>query len=420
MTRMSPLQQLGHNGFYRLAILSLSLSIGCAAFNVNKNSMPEYDEARNSVEGYSDSDGNWVRPEGARAEKKKKGKTPAALAWIPGMSEKPPNKEKARALYLEGDELFEKAKNAEGDERIEFFRQAAKKYKAAAKEWRSSALEQDAMMMAGESYFFSEDYTYAENLYVKLVKEYPRTRYQDKVDQRLMEISLYWLKYDEADPKAFYELNVTDRRRPWNDTHGHGKRVLDRVRLANPTGKLADDATMELATDAFRKGNYVEARDTFEDLRITYPDSPHQFDAHFLGLKAALETYEGAQYASEPLDEAEKMIKKIMKQFPQQAKEHQEYLNRAYLEVRFKKSERLWDQADYHLKRGENNAARMYLDRLLTEYNDTPFAENARTAQEKIAEQPGEPTRHFQWLANAFPERKKTAPLLESKEDVGK
>lgn len=381
--------------------------------------MPEYDEARNAVEGYSDDEGNWVRPEGLRAEKKKKSKTPQALAWIPGMSEKPPDKEKARKLYLEADELFDKAKNAESDERVSLFKQAAKKYNAASKEWRSSALEQDALMMTAESYFFSEDYTDAESFYVKLTKEYPRTRYQDKIDQRLMEISLYWLKYDQADPKAFYELNFVDRRRPLNDTDGHAVRVLEKMRLANPTGKLADDATMELAIAAFQKGKYNDARDTFEDLRITYPDSPHQFDAHFLGLKAALETYEGAQYASEPLDESEKLIKKIIKQFPQQSKEHQEFLNRAYAEVRYKKSERLWDQADYHLKRKENNAARRYLDRLLTEYSDTPFAEQARVAQTSIENLPGEPTRYLQWLANMFPEKKKTAPLLQSKSDDG-
>ncbi len=193
------------------------------------------------------------------------------------------DKEASRKAFLEGDALFEQAKNAQGDERSALFRKAAKKYKTAAKEWPSSAMEQDALMMAGESAFFAEAYPDAEEFYVKLVKEYPRTKYLDKADQRRMEIALYWLKYDAADPQAFYELNYTDKRRPWNDTDGHGKRVLEKLRLDNPTGKLADDVTMELATEAFRKGKYQDARDTFDDLRRTYPDSPHQFDAHSSG-----------------------------------------------------------------------------------------------------------------------------------------
>ncbi len=48
------------------------------------------------------------------------------------------------------------------------------------------------------------------------------------------------------------------------------------MRLDSPTGRLADDSTMELANNAFEKGNYEEAADLYEDLRTTYPDSPHQ------------------------------------------------------------------------------------------------------------------------------------------------
>ncbi len=82
--------------------------------------------------------------------------------------------ELARKLFREGDEMFEKAKTLEGRDRADGFRAAAKKYQAAAKNWQSSGLEQDALMMAGESLFFAEEYDRAEDMYGKLVKEYPR------------------------------------------------------------------------------------------------------------------------------------------------------------------------------------------------------------------------------------------------------
>jgi outer membrane protein assembly factor BamD (BamD/ComL family) len=397
-------------------LCTLLFFAGCSAFRPSSK-LPEYDDAKRSIESYEGEDGNWIRPEGLKGEKKKSKVSPA-VSWIPGMETKEPEKDKARALFLEGDQLFEQAKDASDDERRKLFRNAAKKYKAAAKAWPSSAMEQDSLMMAGESYFFAEDYPDAEEHYVKLVKDYPRTKFLDKADQRRMEIAIFWLKYDAVDPQAFYIPNFTDNRRPLNDTDGHGKRVLDRIRLDNPTGKLADDVTMELATEAFRKGKYQEARDTFDDLRRTYPDSPHQFDAHFLGLKSSMEVYQGAQYPSEPIDEAEKLIKQMVKQFPSQAKEQQEFINRAYAEVRYKKAERIYDQAEYRMKRGENNAAQVYLDRLLTEYSDTPFAEKAREDQARIKELPGEPTRYFQWLNRLFPESSRTKPLLESKTDA--
>jgi len=401
-------------GMVIAALAGTTFLAGCNVLNPGLKT-PEYDSAKRDIESYMDQDGNYVRPEGLKGEKKK---SSSSFSKMIGMGEKPANKEGARASYLEAHDLFIKATSAEGSERLNLFEQAGKKFKTAAKLWKSSAMEQDALFMAGESYFFAEKYPTAEDFYVRLSKDYPRNRFTDKSDQRRVEIARFYLQYDAVDPQSFYSLNFTDRRRPWNDTRRNGVRVLDVVRMDNPTGRLADDATMELANAAFNRGDYVEAREKYEDLRITYPDSEHQFEAHFLGLKAAIETYHGAQYASEPLDEAEKLIKKLLKQFPNESKEHREYIDRAYAEIRYKKAERLHDQADYRIKRGENNAAKVYLDQIVEDFSDTPFAEQAKSDLATVETLPGEPTRYFQWLAKMFPESSRTRPLLEAKGDV--
>ncbi len=126
-------------------------------------------------------------PEGVKAEKKKGSPTASALSWIPGVGQKPPNKDAARTAYREGEELFARAAQAQDEERRDLFKAAGKKFKEAAKHWQSSALEQDALFMAGESYFFAEAFPDAEDLYVRLVKEYPRTPFLDRADQRRME-----------------------------------------------------------------------------------------------------------------------------------------------------------------------------------------------------------------------------------------
>ena len=396
------------------AFLSSTLLCGCSVLRPGTKT-PEYDAAKRDIESYMDEEGNYVRPEGLKGEKKK---SSSSVAKLIGLGEKPVDRAASRVAYLEGDALFEQAKNAEGNEKLKLFEKAAKKYKMAAKLWKSSAMEQDALFMAGESFFFAEKYPAAEDMYVTLIKDYPRTKFLDKTDQRRMEIALFYLRYDAADPEAFYELNFTDRRRPWNDTRRNGVRVLDKMRMDNPTGRQADDATMELANEAFRRENYSEAREKFEDLRVTYPDSPHQFEAHFLGLKAAIETYHGAQYASEPLDEAEKLIKKLLKQFPNESKEHREYIDRAYAEIRYRKAERLHDQAEYRMNRGENNSAKIYLEQLKEDFSDTPFVEQANNDLSRISTLPGEPTRYFEGLAKVFPESSRTRPLLNSKDDV--
>ncbi len=194
------------------------LATGCRMFSPNKDSLAEEAAARRAIEG------DVYRPEGRAAENRSK---PQALFdRVTGRNKH--DIPKARAEYALGDEYFNKAKDLEGEERADAFRAAAGKYKSAAANWRSSALEQDALLMMGEAYFFAEDFYRSEQAYARLVKEYPRNRYLDHVGSRRFEIADYWLKEDGFKHKPFYVVNFTNGRYPLNDTGGHGKRVLEK------------------------------------------------------------------------------------------------------------------------------------------------------------------------------------------------
>ncbi len=175
------------------------------------------------------------------------------------------------------------------------------------------------------------------------------------------------------------------------------------MRLDSPTGRLADDSTMELANNAFEKGNYEEAADLYEDLRTTYPDSPHQFDAHFLGLKAVMLTYQGYEYDGTALDRAEKLLKQTQRQFPEQARQQEEHLRRIYAEIQYRRAERLMARAEYRMNREEYGAAIGYLNQIVADYPSTPFAEEAKKNLQDLGGMPAVPQRHFQWLADMVP-----------------
>jgi tetratricopeptide (TPR) repeat protein len=187
------------------------------------------------------------------------------------------------------------------------------------------------------------------------------------------------------------------------------------MRLDDPTGVLADDVTMAIASEAFQRGDFETAAETYEDLRLAYPDSKHQFEAHFLELKCCLEIYQGPEYSSEPIDRAEKLLKQITKQFTKQAEERREYLNEAYAEVRFEQAQRRWLQAEYRRKRGENKSARMYLQEILDGYADTPFGEQAQERLAGLEGLPDDPTQHLVWLTKMFPDSDPVKPLLEGR-----
>jgi len=372
----------------------------------------EYSRAKNAIEGYEDKEGNWVRPEGSRADKLTKSDVPKIFRNIPGLGERKVDKELARTKLKEANELYQAAVASQGDDQKELFRKAAKTYVEAAKQWASSSLEQDAYFMAAESYFFAEDYPKAEDYYVKLIKEYPRTRYQDRVDQRRMEIGNYWLQF----PDKFYHVNWTDKKRPWNDTQNHGKRVLEKMLLDSPTGRLADDVTMDIANTEFKRENWNEALDRYRDLITVYTDSPHQFDAHFLGAKSALLAYQGAQYSSEPLEQADKLLKQMVRQFPKQSSERKEPIAEMLAEVKYRQAERLYDEATYRNNKQEYAAAIVYCDRIIENYSETPFAQKAQEIIDKADGKPSVPTPYLHWMTYAFPSRDKVTPLLKPTE----
>lgn len=378
-----------------LLIVSAGLC-GCSVFSTGKGSFADYEAARREIEYPAGA----FRPEGVSADADY-----FAAGFLKRMgirSKQRHDIEVARAHYADADELFLKAKTLEGADRRKAFRSAAEQYNLAAKNWQSSGLEQDALLMAAESHFFADDFYRSEQLYAELVKEYPRNPYLDHVDSRRFEIADYWLKFERAKPTPFMFVNLRDNRRPWNDTGGHGKRVLEQMRLDNPTGKIGDDATMRLAMENYDKGRFEDAVDAFGDLRMTYPDSEHQFNAQLLELESLLASYQGPSYSSIPITDAQKRIEQLVKQFPQEASQHKEAMQQAHAKTRFAMAERIWQQAKFRRKKSENGAARFHYNRILKEFSDTPFAEQAQVALKEIEDAPDTPPQRFKALVWLF------------------
>ena len=298
---------------------------------------------------------------------------------ISGQGSKP---EVARTRYLEAETLFREASSAAAqadlEQRRAKFLDAGERYQESAKLWPESELEQDALFMAGESYFFADRYPNANDHFEQLLEKYPNTKHLDRVEARRFRIAQFWLQVDNQDPQAFYEVNLTDHSRPWRDQFGHAVRIFNRIRFDDPTGRLADDATLAAGMAYLARGDHARADEFFTDLRKTFASSEHQFIAHLRGIETKLRSYQGPDYSSEPLLEAEKLIKQVRKQFPLQARQESEYLTRVYAEARFRLAERDWLLARFYERRGQNAAARLHYDSILDDYADTSFAGQAR------------------------------------------
>jgi outer membrane protein assembly factor BamD (BamD/ComL family) len=323
-----------------------------------------------------------------------------------------PNRDVARDYYTKGSAVYEEASKLEGDAKRQKLLAAAQHFESAADRWPDTSLEQDALFMAGDCYYFADYYVEANRQYEMLVKKYPNSRHLDVVESRRFLIAKYWL---EANEKAPYvtPVNFTDPERPWFDTRGNALRVYDKIRLDDPTGKLADDATLAAATEHFTKGKFEKADEYYSDLITAYPDSEHQYNAHYFGLKAKLNSYRGADYEGSALDEGEKLIKQMRRMFPNESRNDREFLDKAAAEIRYKKAERLWKMAQYYDRRWEYGGARYHYEELLREFDDTPLADRAKQRLSEIAEEPATPPQPLQWLVDLFPESDPLQPILD-------
>jgi outer membrane protein assembly factor BamD (BamD/ComL family) len=328
------------------------------------------------------------------------------------------NRELARQLYREGFDLFEQAKAAEPGRKVDVFALAAPKFAAAADRWPDSQLAMDGLYMAAESAFFADEYVLANTYYEKLVKAFPNNRYLDQVDKRRFSIARFWLQSNHEHPEPFYYMNYTNQTRPWRDIRGHGLRIFDKIRIDDPTGKLADDATLAAANEHFESGRFYKADDYYTDLRKAYPTSEHQFLAHFLGIKSKLNSYMGPAYGGTALDETEKLIKQTRRQFPVEAEKEREFLDKAAAEIRYRKAEQLMHLARYYDRRAEYRAADHYYARVVKEFRDTPLAQKSEERIGQIAGLPPVPPKPLRWLVAILPESDKVKPLLKASQQA--
>lgn len=352
---------------------------------------------------------NVVQDESLSAMSKKTAKS--VTNFITGREQE--DRDHAKSFYQQGDALFKQAASQSEQERKKTFTKAAKLFRKASEAAPGSAIEQDALFMQAESLFFADRLSDATDVYQTLQKEHSRNRHNDRVAARLFSISRYWIDTEKSEDKSWSPINLTDASRPTIDTDGHAIRVLDQIRYDDPTGRLADDATMAAAAEFIRQEKFVEADEFLTDLRETFTDSEHLFLAHLLGIRTKLKIYGGPRYSNLVLDEADKLVKQTRTRFPDkmaQAK-YAEMVARAAAEIQFHKAERVAYRAEYREKRKEYGAAAFYYRRLLEDFGDTPHAEKARNRLAKIETLPEVPTPRLSWLTTVFPDSHATAPL---------
>jgi outer membrane protein assembly factor BamD (BamD/ComL family) len=225
-------------------------------------------------------------------------------------------------------------------------------------------------------------------------------------------LARYWIEHHQQSRSPSVAPNLTSRERPTFDRLGHAIRVLEQIRLDDPTGELADDATMAAATACFADGRYYRADELFTDLRRSYPNSEHQFEAHLLALKCKMVLYQGASYDGQPLDEAEELVKQMRRLFPRETQPHDEFLTKSWKDVRMNRAMREMELARYFDRREEYRAARQHYAIVSRDFSDTSLSREADERLAQLGGRPDKPPQRLAWLAGMFPTPDRERPLV--------
>ncbi len=302
--------------------------------------------------------------------------------------------------------------------RAQRYDEAADNFKAAAAGWPDSALAQDALYQQAESLFFAERYAKANNVYEKLLRDYPNSPHMDKVITRQFAIARYWEQWYDYDADWPVTPNVTSKSLPLFDTIGRAMKIYENIRLNDPTGPLADDAIMATANSYFRRGRYSDADYQYDLLRKEYPRSDHQYNAHVLGLQCKLQRYQGPDYDGAPLEEAKQLIRQQRTQFANELDDEQKArLAEDDAKVLKALAEREYSMAAHFDNIEQYGSAKFYYNQVQKNYPSTPIAEQARDRLLALGGLPDQPAPKLGWLVDLVPESDeriavKQVPLL--------
>jgi len=326
------------------------------------------------------------------------------------------NKTSAQAAYAQGEQFYQQATqtieaNPNGDQHEEYFVNAANKFKTAGVLWPDSSLAEDAFFYEGESYFFANRYVQANRAYEGLIAQYSGTRYLDRAEQRRYSIAIYWLDLKKNGAPM---VSLNNAKRPKFSLASEARRILHRIRIDDPSGKLADDATFALGTAYMAINRHEDAAETFSYLRKDYPGSEHQFNSQMLELESRLKSYRGPDYDGLPLVEADKLRKQIVAQFPNEASQHADILNKQSSLITNQLAQRDYQIGEFYEGKGENLAAKIYYEKVQSDHSNTIFENGLNEKISTVAAKPATPAPPAKWLTDLFPEGNPEKPIIST------
>ncbi len=292
------------------------------------------------------------------------------------------------------------------------FKAAEGEFGKVAKKYKDTPIREDALFMEGECRYRRKRYSWAEESYDKVVKEFPSTRYLDTVSQRKFDIARTWLGFPEivtssdVSPVNFEDPgstpppqssrpapsgltytvpilpNLVDRTRPVFDTKGRALNALRSIWLNDPTGPLADDALMLTASHHLREQDYLEADRVYTMLRNEYPKSRHLENAYVLGAYVKQMSYQGSAYDGTALEGSRELRESALRLYPNNP-DRERMLDDIH-KIEEARAARDWEIVQFYQKKNKPRSVAIAAKELIKNHPNSKYATQAREVLARI------------------------------------
>jgi len=283
---------------------------------------------------------------------------PATPSGIPGeavVKDEPPSPE-IEARYEKAKQLYEQKQ----------FGQALGILQKAFASVKNQEQKERVMFLLGEAYFVTNENETAEELYQSFLTQFPKSAHFNEVLAYLYEIGFRFLAGAKVKLWGLAILPARER----------GRKIICDLVKRYPFSEISEKAQMRQADFFYNNTAYDEARQEYNYFIKTYQRSEFLPHIRFYYADCYLKQYHSPDYDDKNLVMAKEEFQRYLEEYPKDelvAKAQQKLS-----EISAKEGERDFLVADYYLRTGYSQAARIYLAYIVKNYPETDWAKKAK------------------------------------------
>jgi outer membrane protein assembly factor BamD (BamD/ComL family) len=217
-------------------------------------------------------------------------------------------------------------------------------------------------------------YPKAADTYNKLLQDFPTTGYRQEALQHMFDIANYWLEGTRKQMRQAREVREGkrwlveqnfvhwDKSKPFLDIEGRAIEKLEQVRFNDITGPLADRALFLMGGVKFFNEDYVESDHYFSQLVEMHPNSPFAQQAVELAIISKHMSTGGSDYDGRKVAEARKLVHTALMNYPELAKQKDEFLQRQLVGITMQQAEKDYKIAEFYRRTGHPCSAYFYYE----------------------------------------------------------